>query len=126
MTDQRPHLSDRERMRLFRLHNRICHICSAPVSWNERWEIEHVIPRWAIGAAADTDDNMKPAHSKCHKPKTKDEATARAKAIRRETKHLGGHRPKAIMPGSRNSRFKRKMDGTVVDRVTGKVVGPKT
>ena len=60
MTD-RPRLSDRERMRLFRLHNRTCHICSLPIDGlTQRWEIEHVKPRWAIGAAADTDDNMRP------------------------------------------------------------------
>lgn len=121
MTD-RPRLSDRERMRLFRLHNRTCHICALPIDGlTQRWEIEHVITRWAIGAAADTDENMRPAHVSCHKGKTKVEATARAKAVRRETKNAGAHRSKwGPIPGSRGSRWKRKMDGTVVDRITGK------
>ena len=39
----RPRLSDRERMRLFRLHNRTCHICSLPIDGlTQRWDIEHV------------------------------------------------------------------------------------
>ena len=109
-------------MRLFRLHNRTCHICRLPIDGlTQRWEIEHVKPRWAIGAAADADDNMVPAHASCHKGKTKVESGARAKAIRRTKKH-GGHRSKHPIPGGRHSRWKRKMDGTVVDRVTGEVM----
>lgn len=122
MTD-RPRLSDRERMRLFRLHNRTCHICDLPIDGlTQRWEIEHVITRWSIGAAADTDENMRPAHASCHKGKTAVETTARAKAIRRETKNVGAHRSKHPIPGGRGSRWKRKMDGTVVDRETGEVM----
>jgi hypothetical protein len=89
---------------------------------SQKWEIEHVIPRWTIGAAADNDYNMRPAHVACHKPKTKSEATARAKAIRRETKHHGGHRSKSPLPGGRDSRLKRKINGDLVDRVTGEVI----
>jgi hypothetical protein len=64
---------------------------------------------------------MQPAHRNCHKGKSKVDAKDRAKAIRRETKHSGGHRSKQPLPGGRNSRWKRKMDGTVVDRVTGEI-----
>lgn len=115
--DKRPHLSDRERMRLFRLHKRTCHICGFPIdALTQQWDIEHVIQRFMLGAAADTDDNMKPAHRSCHKGKSKGDAGDRAKAIRRETKQAGGHRSKNPLPGGRNSRWKRKLDGTVVER----------
>lgn len=122
--DKRPHLSDRERMRLFRLHGRKCHICRQPIDGlTQRWEVEHVIPRFMLGgAAADTDENMQPAHVDCHRLKSKDDSADRARTIRRETRNAGGHRSKTPLPGGRRSRWKRKLDGTVVDRHTGEKI----
>jgi hypothetical protein len=39
-----------------------------------------------------------------------------AKVKRVHQKHIGAKRPKGIIPGSKNSKWKRKMDGTVVRR----------
>jgi hypothetical protein len=39
-----------------------------------------------------------------------------AKVKRVHQKHIGATRPKGTMPGSKNSKWKRKMDGTVVRR----------
>ena len=108
----RPRLSNTDRLRLFRLHGETCHICSQPIDGvHERWEIEHVISRGMIGVAADTDENMRPAHAACHKPKTAADADALGRAKRREGKHFGAHRPRQVMPGSRASGFKRCMSG---------------
>ncbi len=113
----RPRLSNTDRLRLFRLHECVCHICSQPISTpHERWEIEHVQPRAMIGAAADTDDNMRPAHVRCHKGKTAKDAGHLAEAKSREAKHFGAYRPRHIMPGSRASGFKRCMNGRTIRR----------
>jgi 5-methylcytosine-specific restriction protein A len=110
-------------MRLFILHGRLCYLCGLPIDGlTQQWDIEHVLTRFDLGAAADTDENMKPAHRDCHKGKTKIDAGNRAKTIRRETKHQGGHRSKAPMPFGRDSHLKRKMNGDIVDRRTGKIV----
>ena len=37
----------------------------------------------------------------------------RAKSNRIRARHLGAHKPRQVMPGSKASKFKRKMDGTV-------------
>ena len=116
--DRRPTLSTTERQRLFGLHDGICHICFQPIDGvRERWEIEHVISRGLIGKAADTDENMRPAHARvCHPAKTAKDAGDLARAKRREAKHHGAYRPRSTMPGSRNSAFKRLIGGGVVRR----------
>lgn len=55
--------------RIMRQHGRICHICGLPMAD----EVDHVIPLAEGGA--DTDDNLRPIHSKpCHQQKTAAEA----------------------------------------------------
>ena len=110
-------LSTRERVRLFHLHGGICHICETKIDGSrEGWEIEHVISL-AMGGE-DKDGNMKPAHWKCHKKKTAEvDAPRLAQAKRREAKHIGAKAPsKRPLPGSKASRWKKRMDGTVERR----------
>lgn len=52
----------------------------------------------------------------CHCIKTGQEAPIRAKAVRAGRNNAGIPQKKKSMPGSRNSPWKRKMDGTVVKR----------
>lgn len=103
-----------ERLRLFQLHSGICHICGQKITQGERWEIEHVVPFELT--KDDSDENVRPAHASCHSAKTAADKGAIAKAKRLEQKHRGAHRPKTPFPGSRNSKWKRKMDGSVVLR----------
>jgi 5-methylcytosine-specific restriction protein A len=124
MTD-RPRISDRARKRLFELHRGLCHLCETPINpMIEAYDLEHVRPRWSFQnpKEADTDENIQPAHRRCHKLKTIVEAGHRAKAIRREARAMGAHRSKSPLPAGRDSRLKRKMDGTVVDRYTGEII----
>ncbi len=60
--------------RIMRLHDRVCHVCRRPFSD----QVDHVIPLAEGGA--DTDDNLRPIHSRpCHSNKTQREA-ARARS----------------------------------------------
>ena len=111
----RRHLSPRERLRLFTAAGGVCHICGGKIDGTrEAWDIEHVIPL-AMGGA-DDDTNMRPAHKVCHAPKTADDLGRLAKAKRQQLRHLGIKRARAVIPGSRVSRWKRKLDGTTVLR----------
>lgn len=114
----RPKLCTTDRQRLFALHGGLCHICGEPIDGvRQRWEIEHVIPRGMIGAEADTDANMRPAHHRpCHAAKTVMDIDVIAQAKRRQAKHIGAYRSKSIIPGSRASSFKKRMDGRVERR----------
>lgn len=112
---KRPTLSAKERTRLFLLHGGVCHLCTRRIAPGEEWQVEHPQAR-ALGGA-DVDDNMKPAHVDCHKPKTARDVAMMAKINRVRAKHLGVKtRRSRPVPGSRNSPFKKHLDGTVTRR----------
>ena len=46
-----------------------------------------------------------------------------AKAKRVRAKHIGAKAPRSTLAGSKASRFKKTLDGRVIDRATGKPVG---
>lgn len=117
----RKSISTRERVRLFELHDGICHICGCKIDGTkESWDVEHVVP-WAL-TRDDSDENRRPAHTLCHKSKTKGDVRSIAKAKRVHAKHIGAYSTKNSIPGSKKSKYKRKIDGTVVDRETGEVI----
>ena len=109
----RKSLSTRERLRLFTLHEGICHICGGKIDGaREAWEISHELPLELGGA--DDDENRKPAHYKCHRAVTaKQDIPSIAKARRQHAKHIGAQRKKSRLW---NPRFKRKISGEVVER----------
>lgn len=79
------------------------------------WEIEHLLPL-ALGGA-DDDDNRKPAHRKCHLAKTRQDIKSIRKADRQRARYLGAKTPsRHPLPGGRDSKWKIKLDGTVVER----------
>ena len=111
----RRHISTTERVRIFRDAGGRCHICAQPITVGDPWDVEHVIPL-ALGGA-DGGDNLAPAHVACHRSKTATDAGDTARAKRREAKHIGADAPsRAVIPGSKRSPWKRKLDGTLVRR----------
>lgn len=95
-------------------HGRICCLCGGPIAATEAWDRHHVI-ELACGGT-DTPDNWRPAHAKCHRDYTAKVSAPRTAKTRRQGQKNLGYRKEATMPGSRNSRFKKRMDGTVVLR----------
>lgn len=94
----------------------VCHICSGPI-WPQKgdaWEADHVLRR--VLSEDDSTENLKPAHVKCHREKTKDDIRENAKGKRVRDKYMGFRRPTRSMPGSRNSPWKIKLNGTVERR----------
>lgn len=112
----RRRMSTTRRARIFAAANGVCHICGEQIDGTrERWDADHVIPLEISGD--DSDENLRPAHERCHRAKTaKEDAPAIAKCKRVAAKHNGSSKPKGTLPGSRNSKWKRKVDGTVVPR----------
>jgi len=101
----RKNFSRKERVRLFGLHGEKCHICSQKIQVGEAWELEHIVP-WEL-TRDDSDENVKPAHFKCHKVKTADDVAAIRKADRVKAKHIGAWpepRAKIKSRGFGNSR----------------------
>ena len=110
----RKSISTKKRVALFQKRDGICHICGGKIHVGEQWELEHQIPLSMGGE--DVESNWYLAHTKCHKTKTKEDMGNLSKAKRREAKNLGAKKSKTPMPFGKNSKFKRKMDGTIVER----------
>ncbi len=108
-------LSRKRKAAIHERHGGICHICGDYVPLDEA-EFDHVI---ALALCFDdTDDNLGPAHVPCHAKKTKGDVKQIAKAKRVFKKHHGlVTRRKAIVPGSKASKWKKKLNGTVERRV---------
>lgn len=111
---KRKTISTKARVLVFQKHDGICHICGGKINVGEAWEIEHVVP-FAMGGA-DDETNWVPAHKKCHVGKTKTDVADIAKAKRREARHLGAKTSRTPLPFGKKSKFKRKLDGTIVER----------
>lgn len=110
----RRRISTRERVAIFSASDGRCHICGARIMVGEAWDVEHVIPLAQGGD--DAGDNLRPAHSKCHRGKSAQDATDTARAKRREARHIGAKVSRNPLPFGRGSNLKRKLNGTVVPR----------
>lgn len=107
-------ISTKARVALFQAAGGICHICQGRITVGEAWEVEHIIPL-ALGGD-DHGANLQPAHVKCHRVKSSEDATNTARAKRREAKLLGAKVSRTPMPFGKRSPLKKRMDGSVVRR----------
>lgn len=108
-----------QRFELLKQENYRCHLCKGTITPGQAWDISHEIPLELLGR--DDDSNRRAAHRKCHRGHTATvdiPAIARAKRI--EAKHYAGRSSARPMRGGRHDFLKRRMDGTVVVRSTGR------
>lgn len=96
-------------------HDGVCHLCNMKVVPGQDWDVSHEQPLEAGGR--DDASNWLVAHRKCHRAHTSSvDMPLIAKVKRVRHKHMGIERKKSSFPGGKNSKLKRKMDGTVVRR----------
>lgn len=120
-TKRRP-MTKARRVRLFLEADGVCCLCEQRIRDGEAWTIEHLIAL-SLGGK-DTDENCRPAHERCRRVKDKQDAAAKAKRDRIvDAGYRGEGKKKSRFPGSKASRFKKRMDGTVIDRETGLPAG---
>jgi 5-methylcytosine-specific restriction endonuclease McrA len=117
-TTERKKLTPTARLRIWERDKGVCCLCSVKIDGvREKWIIEHL--RALELGGADEPENMGPAHKACADAKTNgpngDHAMA-AKAKRNKKAALGLSKSKNPLPGSKGSRWKRRMDGSVVRR----------
>lgn len=121
-TTPRKPLTPTQRLKLFEAFQGRCVLCDRKIEAGEPWIDEHLR---ALGLGGSNDpENRGPAHKACADAKThgKDGDLARiAKAKRVKMRHLG-IRPPSRFPTAKNSRFKQKINGDLVDRRTGEVI----
>lgn len=118
---RRKRLSTTERLALLERENATCHLCKGAIQPGQAWDVSHEIALELGGA--DDDENRRATHRKCHRSHTAAvDQPAIAKAKRNYAKHRGAFVTRQPMRGGRGDALKRRMDGTVVLRSTGKPV----
>lgn len=96
----------------------ICALSGLPLGSDDVVQYDHIVPLWLGGR--NSESNLQAVTSESHKRKTAAEAKVRAKCNRTRKKHLGiTTKPKSSLS---HPRFRKLMDGTVVDRRTGEVI----
>lgn len=112
---KRVRITAKMRADIFLSRSGMCHLCSMKVVPGEEWDVSHDIPLEAGGK--DDASNWFVAHRKCHRVHTSTvDAPMIAKVKRIHQKHVGAKKSRSPMPLGRGSKFKRKMDGTIVRR----------
>lgn len=100
----------RVRARIFEREKGKCHLAKRKILAGEPWDLDHGIALCNGGEHRET--NLFPALRDKHREKTAEDVAEKSLIARQRSKHLG------IKPKGRGfqSKFKRKMDGTVVLR----------
>ncbi len=107
-------ITPKRRAEVFRDAGGICHLCSRKIAPGEPWEVEHRKPL-ALGGTNDP-ENLFPAHVDCHAGKSRGEIKIIRKADRQMKKAIGVKASRNPLPGGKRSKWKKRMDGTVVER----------
>ena len=108
----RREFSAKVKVEAFKRANGCCEVCGVKLSPGNV-EYDHGIPD-GLGGNPDL-DNCRALCRNCHGQKTKSDVRDIAKAKRRERRHMGIRKPSRFAC-SRDSRWKKRMDGTVVER----------
>jgi 5-methylcytosine-specific restriction protein A len=108
---------DRVRMRVLERYGHKCYLSGAEIRPGTAWEIEHI--QALILGGEHREKNMAPALVEPHKAKTATEMKIKAKIARVGKKSFLGKKKSSLS----NPLFKKLMDGTVVRRDTGEIVG---
>lgn len=98
-------MTKKRRASIFLRAGGVCHICGDKIDGvREDWHADHISPLEVSGD--DGDDNLAPAHVRCHKAKTKDDMRVIVKCRRVAKKHQSKKKEGKIPY--------RRFDGTAV------------
>lgn len=98
----RPSMSKARRVRIFVKEDGRCYLCREKIKIGQLFEVEHVIP-WAL-SFDDSDDNLKVAHTVCHRTLKTGKDVARIAKAKRQAGETGQQARRAIKGGSIPSR----------------------
>lgn len=103
----------RIRLRVFERHGGICHLSGRKIVPGDLWDLDHVTA--LVNGGEHREANLAPALRDKHREKTAADVAEKSRTARVKAKHLGIKR-KSTFACSRDSRWKKKIDGTVVPR----------
>jgi 5-methylcytosine-specific restriction enzyme A len=111
-TDDSP-IPRRVRARVFDKYDGRCYLSGRKIMVGDKWEAEHILALSLGGEHRES--NLAPALVGAHKIKTKSDRRIKAKNDRVRKRHIGIRKPSKFAC-SRNSKWKKKIDGSVVLR----------
>jgi 5-methylcytosine-specific restriction protein A len=103
----------RVKVRVFDRAGGKCSACTLPIQGKLRPAYDHF--QALINGGEHRESNLQLLCVPCHALKTKADVAEKSVTARKRTKHLGIRKPSRF-PGSRDSKFKKKIDGSVVLR----------
>ena len=103
----------RVRLRVFARYDGVCYLSDRKITASDKWEAEHIIA--IINGGQNRESNLAPALVVPHKVKSAADMKQKSKNYRVRAKHTGIKKPSRF-PGSRDSKFKKRMNGNVVLR----------
>lgn len=104
----------RVQLRIFERQDGKCALTGHKFRPGDKRELDHKIA--LVNGGENRESNLQWVLASAHAQKTRQDVAQKSKDRRVRAKHLGIHKPKSTLPGSKGSRFKRKIDGTVVER----------
>ncbi|HMT13155.1 MAG TPA: HNH endonuclease [Aestuariivirga sp.] len=100
------------RLRVFERYGGFCAVSGRKIMPADKWDCDHIIPLKDGGEHRE--GNLQPVLADFHHAKTAEENHTRGKVKRTRQKYLGIKRKSGPpMPGSKASRFKKRIDGTI-------------
>lgn len=109
----------RVKMRIFEKHGGKCYLSGRKIMPGDAYDFDHIVAlvNWTGEGHGNRESNIAPALRDKHKAKTAQDVAIKSEARRVKSKHLGiKQKGKHVIPGSKGSRWKKKLDGSVVPR----------
>ena len=103
----------RVRVRLFQRADGKCQVCTRKIRPGEAWACDHVVA--LVNGGSHSESNMQVICEWCHKKKTAVDVAIKRKTAAMRAKHVGVKK-RSSFPASRDSRWKKKINGEVVER----------
>jgi len=111
----------RVRVRVFERAGGCCEICGRKLGPADKWQADHIVA--LVNQGQHSEANLRVACDWCHKAKTREDVAIKAETYRVRSKHiLPSEQKRSSFGTNRNSKFKKRMDGTVVLRATREIV----
>lgn len=103
----------RVRLRVFERYHGACQGCLRKLFPGDKWDCDHTVA--LVNGGEHRESNLRPMCQNCHRKKSAADVAEKAIAYRKRAKHVGIRKPSRF-PCSRDSRWKKRLDGTVVER----------
>ena len=108
-------IPNRVRLRVFERFGGICQETGRRIGPADQWDCDHKTA--LCNGGEHRESNLRPVLRAAHRKKTAKDVAQKAKDRRVRSKHLGiKPRTANALPGSKGSKWKRRVDGTVIRR----------